>query len=67
MDEELLTPRELADRLKVALSWVYYHTGKRGSAMPVMRIGKHLRFRMSEVLEWGRKDEGGGMKDEQVD
>lgn len=61
MDEELLTPRELADRLKVNLSWIYYHTSYRGESMPHMKIGKHLRFHMSEVMEWATKHGKGNL------
>ncbi len=51
--EELLTITELANSLKVPKSWVYSKTRLRGkNTIPVLRCGKHLRFRFSAVLDW---------------
>jgi excisionase family DNA binding protein len=47
-DEPLLTAEELADRLRVALSWVY-EASRRGD-LPTVRIGRYIRFRLSAVL-----------------
>ena len=44
-DDELLTAQELADYLKIPLR--QEGTGVRG-----LRIGKHLRFRRSDVEMW---------------
>jgi excisionase family DNA binding protein len=49
--DELLTTKEIADMLRVSVSWVYAHTGRKGS-MPVVRVGKYMRFRYAEVLLW---------------
>jgi excisionase family DNA binding protein len=50
---ELLTPEELAQRLKVGKSWVYEHCRERTlNRLPGFKIGKYLRFRESDVLEW---------------
>ena len=46
---ELLTPEDLADRLKVPLSWVYEQS--RQGNIPTHRIGRYLRFSLTEVLE----------------
>jgi hypothetical protein len=43
--EILLTPEELAQRLKVKRSWVYMHANELG----VMRLGKYLRFAWPET------------------
>ena len=45
--DRLLTVDEIADYLNVKKSWVYEQVGKR--TIPVKRIGKYLRFRISEV------------------
>jgi hypothetical protein len=44
---ELLTVAELAQRLRVAPSWVYGHADLLGA----YRLGKYLRFTWSRVLE----------------
>jgi hypothetical protein len=43
----LLTPSELAMRLRVQLSWIYTHADDLG----VLYVGKYLRFRWRTVLE----------------
>jgi hypothetical protein len=58
---DLLTPQELAKRLKVPLSWVYKHTDNsraNGNRLPVLRCDGFLRFDWNEVCEWmrSRKD-----------
>ncbi|MBI2361025.1 MAG: helix-turn-helix domain-containing protein, partial [Deltaproteobacteria bacterium] len=45
----LLTPEELAERLKVPLSWVYEQS--RQGKIPTHRIGRYIRFDLCEVLE----------------
>lgn len=45
--DPLLTVDEIATYLNVKKSWVYEHVGKR--SIPCKRIGKYLRFRISEV------------------
>lgn len=50
---ELLTINELAARLKVNLSWLYSKTRIKGKdSIPVYRLGKYLRFREDEVMDW---------------
>ncbi len=53
---DLLTPKELAKRLKVPISWVYKHTDNRrnGKRLPVLRCDGFLRFSWPEVCEWMR-------------
>jgi excisionase family DNA binding protein len=53
-DERLLTPDELAERLKVPVSWVYEQS--RVGKIPTIRIGKYVRFRLNEVLKSQRKE-----------
>ena len=45
--EGLLTPEELAVRLRVKRSWVYGHADELGA----YRLGKYLRFSLSRVLK----------------
>jgi hypothetical protein len=56
---DLLTPDELASRLKVSPSWVFEQTRNRAKVrnknkmpLPCIRMGKYLRFSWTEVSEW---------------
>lgn len=50
---DLLTPEELAERLKVGKSWVYEKTRARShDPLPVIRIGKYMRFHWPDVESW---------------
>jgi excisionase family DNA binding protein len=50
---ELLTIREVAQSLKVPVSWVYERTRRRGSErMPHIKLGKYLRFEIATVRAW---------------
>lgn len=53
--EELLTPEELAERLKVPVSWVYEQS--RQGNIPTHRLGRYIRFDVREVLESQKKKE----------
>jgi excisionase family DNA binding protein len=46
---DLITPEELADRLKVPTSWVYEQS--RQGKIPTHRVGRYIRFELGEVLE----------------
>jgi hypothetical protein len=55
--EDILTPAELAERLKVKTSWVFEQTRSRNAKknkhpFPVMRMGKLLRFHWPDVSAW---------------
>ena len=55
-NQELLTVDEMADRLKVKPSWLYFRTMQTGKdAIPRVRIGKYLRFNPGAVMEWIEK------------
>lgn len=55
MENDWLTPEELAAELKVPVStiyaWRYKGTGPKGS-----RIGRHVRFRRVDVDEWAERN-----------
>jgi excisionase family DNA binding protein len=48
--EELLTIRQLAVQTGLPLSWLYGQTAK--ESIPFYRLGKHIRFKPSEVRAW---------------
>ncbi len=50
----LLTADELANRLKVPLSWVYEQSRQGG--IPTYRLGRYIRFDLREVLTSQKKD-----------
>ena len=47
---ELLTVQEAAEYLRVPISWVYERTRTR--AIPIRKLGRHVRIPRSELLEW---------------
>jgi len=54
--EELLTIDELAVRLKVPKSWIYTHTrGRTKCRLPYIKLGKYLRFSLSDVYAYLEK------------
>lgn len=53
MDVKLLTVEELAKEWRVPKSWIYSRTRERGpKRIPLIRVGKYIRFVESEVMEW---------------
>lgn len=57
----LLTVEEVAELLKVPLSWVYERTRRRASdRIPGFRLGKYWRFREADVLAWIERQRVGG-------
>jgi hypothetical protein len=60
---ELLTPEELASRLKVSKSWVFEQTRERAKVrnkmpLPCIHLGKYLRFSWVAVCEWMAQNNG---------
>jgi len=48
--EALLTVREVAELLRVPVSWVYERTRRRGiDRLPHLKVGKYVRFGLSEI------------------
>jgi hypothetical protein len=57
---DILTPKQLAERLQVPVKWVYAHTDNsrsNGNRLPVLRCGGYLRFSWLDVVEWMRGKE----------
>jgi excisionase family DNA binding protein len=51
--EDILTPEEVAARLKVPDSWVYEKTRSRcRNPIPCLHIGRYIRFNWSAVVNW---------------
>ena len=56
MRSQLLTVRQVSEWLNVSPSWVRDHaTNRRRPALPSLRLGKSLRFREEQLLEWIRQ------------
>jgi excisionase family DNA binding protein len=50
---QLLTVSEIAQTLKVPISWVYERTRRRGyEKIPHFKLGKYLRFEVTAVSQW---------------
>jgi hypothetical protein len=55
--EDILTPAELASRLKVSKGWIFEQTRNRAKVrnknpLPCIRLGKYLRFSWPQVCQW---------------
>lgn len=60
----LLDVGEVAELLKVPISWVYERTRRRGAdRIPGFHLGKYWRFRESDVLAWLDRQRTGGRTD----
>ena len=51
---ELLTPEQLAEKLKLPVSWVYEQS--RLGNIPTHKLGRYIRFDLHEVLARQKKD-----------
>ena len=47
VEQKLLTPKEVARWLDVSIDWVHNHATRQEYRLPVVRIGKLLRWRLS--------------------
>jgi excisionase family DNA binding protein len=57
----LLSVEEVAELLRVPVSWVYDRTRSRGvNRIPGFRLGKYWRFDESEVVAWLERQRSGG-------
>lgn len=54
--KELLTIQQMAARLQVKSSWLYFRTMQTGkNAIPRVKVGKYLRFNPDAVMQWIEK------------
>ncbi len=57
--QEFLTVREMAAKLKVQPSWLYARTREKGEdTIPIIKVGKYIRFRENAVMDWIKKKYG---------
>ena len=55
---QILTLKEVAERLKVSERFIYEKTRRRSqNPMPCFRIGRYLRFDWTRVSAWLRQQE----------
>jgi excisionase family DNA binding protein len=55
---DLLTVNDVAEMLRVPVSWVYDRTRKRSlDRLPGIRLGKYWRFRHDDVVAWLRRQQ----------
>jgi excisionase family DNA binding protein len=55
---QILTLKEVAERLKVSERWVYEKCRRRcQNPLPCIRIGRYLRFDWTRVSAWLREQE----------
>ena len=56
--DRLLTVGEVADLLRVPVSWVRGHT--RTNTIPHLRLGRYIRYERASVLAWLADSQQGG-------
>lgn len=55
---QILTLKEVAERLKVSERFIYEKTRRRSqNPLPVIRMGRYLRFDWTSVSAWLRQQE----------
>ena len=58
--DHLLTVHEVAELLRVPVSWVYGRMRRRSTErLPAYRLGKYWRFSESEIRAWVKRQHGG--------
>jgi excisionase family DNA binding protein len=58
---QILTLKEVAERLKVSERWVYEKTRRRSqNPLPCFRIGRYMRFDWTRVSAWLQRQSTGG-------
>ena len=56
-ENNLVGPKEMAEILRVPLSWIYGKTYQGTKAIPHIKVGKYLRFEPNEVVEFFRNQD----------
>ncbi len=60
-EAELLTGDELCQKLKVKKSFLYAPVRRKGpDALPCIKIGKYIRYRLPDVMSWIEKNQARG-------
>lgn len=55
LSEDLLTPEQVAKRLRVSPRWVRDHATRRSPRIPAVDLGSRMRFRPSDVEQFIRE------------
>ena len=50
--DQLITVKELSQKLNVPVSWIYQRTRLGQEAIPHIRIGKYVRFKLGHVVQF---------------
>jgi len=59
----LVTPQELAEMLRVPVSWIYQRTRLGQGAIPHLRVGRYVRFDPQQVIAFlEAKGKGGSSR-----
>jgi len=59
--DALITSPEACTLLRVGRSWLALEVRKGAqSSVPFLRVGRYIRFRRSDLLEWMRRQSQGG-------
>ena len=60
MENRLVGPKEMAALLGVPVSWIYRRTCMRPRAIPVVQVGKYIRFDPEVVFKSFKAEKGEG-------
>lgn len=55
MRGRLMTVEDVAGQLQVSAAWVRDHATRKQPRLPVVRVGKLLRFHPQEIQKWIRE------------
>ena len=58
----LLTPTQVADRLQVSVAWVRDHSTRKHPRIPVVRVGGLLRYHPEDIDHWLQDLRGAGLR-----
>ena len=55
LSDDLLTPEQVAKRLRVSPRWVRDHATRRSPRIPAVDLGSRMRFRPSDIEQFIRE------------
>lgn len=58
--DTLMTAKEMAEILRVPVSWIYQRTRLGPAAIPHIKMGKYVRFMPAEVVDFFKAKENNG-------